>query len=69
MKCRARLGAAVDPDGGAGGGGGTCSGLLWARRHRRVRAQITRMRGRAQVMELGARWRAGHGSGGARALH
>ena len=58
MKCKARLGAAVDPDGGAGSGG-TDSGLLWARRHRRVRAGVTRTRDRAQVTELGAQWRAG----------
>ena len=49
--------------------GDTRSRLLWAQRHRRVRTQVTRTRGRAQVMELGALWRARHGSGGARALH
>ena len=43
-------------------------GLLWGRRHRRVKAQGTRTRGRAQVTKLGTRWRAGHGNGGGRAL-
>ena len=48
--------AAMDCD----GGDGSSSGLLWGRRHRRVRARGTRTRGRAQVTKLGARWRARH---------
>ena len=44
------------------------SGLLWGRRHRRVRDRGTWTRGRAPVTKLGVRWRAGHGNSGARAL-
>ena len=43
---------------GCCGGGGTAGSGLGG----------TRKRGRAQVTKLGARWRAGHGNGGARAL-
>ena len=53
---------------GCDGGGGSGSGLLWGRGHRRVRARGTRTRGRAQVTKLGARWRAEHRNDGARAL-
>ena len=75
MECCARRdvvaqgSTAVVGSSGGTSSGGTGSRLLWARRHRRVRARVTRTRGRAQVTELGAWWRARHGSGGATALH
>ena len=72
MDCCERRGAAdqssATPAVGSGSGD-TGSGLLWARLQHRVRAQVTRAHGRAQVTELRARWRAGHESSGARALY
>ena len=53
---------------GCDGGGGFGSGLLWERRHRRVRARGILTRGRAQVTKLGARCRVGQGNGRGRAL-
>ena len=52
---------------GCDDGGGTGIGLQWGQRHCGDRARGTRTRLRAQVIRLGARMRAGHGHGWARA--